>query len=237
MPTTKRYQHMSDWYQTVLGQLLLDELQESLEPVLATCFGYYALQIGCGSVSESLFKACRTTRYFKVNELDRHTDLYACPLQLPIASDSVDLVVLMHHLSMTSDPHALLSEVSRIIIPQGKLIIIDFNPLSLWGLRYFLQSWLYQIPWCGHYFTAGRLTDWMQLLGFELQTVLKVGYLPPIQKPCVLRHLGWLERIMRHGMTFSSALNVLVYDKHMIPITPIRYRWVPRQVLSDQISV
>ena len=49
---------------------------------------------------------------------------------LPIASDSVDLVILMHHLSNTSEPHAMLRETFRILIPEGKLLIIDFNPIK-----------------------------------------------------------------------------------------------------------
>lgn len=227
---------MSAWYQTALGQFLLDELREKLEPVLSTSFGYYSIQIGCASESEQLLKPCRVKRHFKLDKIVAGTDVCARSAFLPIANDSVDLVVLMHHLSATEEPHALLREVSRILIPQGKLIIIDFNPMSLWGLRHFFQSWLEQIPWSGHYFTAARLTDWMQLLGFDLQKHLKVGYLPPIQQPRVLRHLSWLEKGMRNWIKFSSALNVLVYDKNIIPITPVRHRWVTRKILPGKVA-
>lgn len=227
---------MSDWYQTALGQFLVDELRETLEPVLSTTFGYYSVQIGCARESEQLLKACRVKHHFKLDKYEGHTDICAGSALLPIASDSVDLVVLMHHLSATREPHALLREVSRILIPQGKLIIIDFNPLSLWGLRHFFQSWLEQIPWSGHYFTAARLTDWMQLLGFDCQKRLKVGYLPPIQQPRVLRHLSWLEKGMRNWIGIASALNVLVYDKNVIPVTPVRHRWVTRKILSGKVT-
>ncbi len=226
---------MSDWYQTALGQFLLDELQEKLEPVLSTSFGYYSVQIGCASESEQLLKDCRVKHQFRLDKTDIGTDVCARSSLLPIANDSVDLVVLMHYLSVTPEPHALLREASRILIPQGKLIIIDFNPLSLWGMRNFFQSWLEQIPWSGHYFTAARLTDWMQLLGFDRKTHLKVGYLPPIQQPWVLRHLSWLERGMRNWIRFSSALNVLVYNKNIIPITPVRHRWVSRKILTGKV--
>ncbi len=230
----KRFASMSDWYRTALGQFLLDELRETLEPVLSTSFGYYSIQIGCASESDHLLKSCRVKHHFKLDKAIYGTDVCAHSALLPIANDSVDLVVLMHHLSATREPHALLREVSRILIPRGKLIIVDFNPLSLWGLRHFVQAWLEQIPWSGHYFTAARLTDWMQLLGFDRQKHLKVGYLPPIQQPRVLRRLSWLEKGMRNWIKFSSALNVLVYDKNIIPITPIRHRWVTRKILSGK---
>jgi len=231
----KQYATIGDWYQTPLGQYLLDELRDKLEPILSTTFGYYSLQVGCARTSSLLMQSCRVKHHFRLDKDDINIDINAQPAFLPIASDSVDLVVLMHHLSATDEPHAMLREVSRVLIPQGKLIIIDFNPLSLWGLRHFFQSWLEQLPWSGHYYTSGRLTDWMQLLGFEKKKQLKVGYLPPIQLPGLLKHLSWLEKGMRNWLQFSSALNVLVYDKQTIPVTPIRPRWVTRKIMAGKV--
>ena len=232
----KKFISISDWYQTELGQFLLDELTEKLEPVLSTSFGYYSLQIGCPGESGQLLQSCQIRNKFTLDRAIPGSDICARSAHLPIANDSVDLVILMHHISTTEEPHALLREVSRILIPQGKLIIVDFNPLSLWGLRHFFQSWLEQIPWSGHYFSASRLTDWMQLLGFAQQKQLKVGYLPPIQQPRILRHLSWLEKGMRNWMKFSSALNVLVYDKNVVPLTPLRARWVARKILAPKVT-
>lgn len=231
-----RFTSVSDWYQTPLGQFLLDELREKLEPVLTTSFGYYSLQIGCTAEAQALLQACRVKHHFNLDKSFDHIDVCAQSFALPIASDSVDLVVLMHHLSQTEEPHALLREVSRILIPQGKLIVIDFNPLSLWGLRHFFQSWLEQLPWSGHFYTARRLTDWMQLLGFDQQKHIKVGYLPPIQQPRILKHLSWLEKGMRNWLKFSSALNVLIYDYNILPITPVRQRWATRKILAGKVS-
>ena len=232
----QRYSSMAEWYQTPLGEFLFDELQEKLEPTLTTTFGYYSLQIGCLNESQQLLKACRIKHQFTLDKLNQTVDLRAQSSQLPIANDSVDLVVLMHHLSNNEAPHALLREVSRILIPQGRLIIIDFNPLSLWGVRHFFQSWLEQLPWSGHFYTARRLTDWMQLLGFERLNYLKVGYLPPLQKPGVLRHLSWLEKGMRNWLKFSSALNVLIYNKNIVPVTPVRHRWVRQKIMSGKVA-
>lgn len=232
----KKYHNISDWYQTDLGQFLLDELSLKLEPVLSTSFGYYSLQIGCPTESKFLLRSCRVRHHFNLDRDMANVDICSRSGLLPIANDSVDLVIIMHHLSTTDEPHALLREVSRIMIPQGKLIIIDFNPLSLWGLRHFFQSWLEQVPWGGHYFSASRLKDWMQLLGFDLQSHLKVGYLPPIQQPRVLRHLSWLEKGMRNWFKFSSALNVLVFERNVVPLTPNRARWLARKIIPANVA-
>ena len=53
--------------------------------------------------------------------------------ELPFASHSLDLVVLPHVLEFSTDPHQVLREVERVLIPEGQVIICGFNPTSLWG--------------------------------------------------------------------------------------------------------
>jgi ubiquinone/menaquinone biosynthesis C-methylase UbiE len=54
---------------------------------------------------------------------------------LPFDSASLDLVVLPHTLELASDPHQTLREVERVLVPEGRVVIVGFNPASLWGLR------------------------------------------------------------------------------------------------------
>ena len=56
-------------------------------------------------------------------------------LDLPFEAQSVDLIVMPHTLEFTSDPHRLLREAERVLMPEGQLIILGFNSLSLWGAR------------------------------------------------------------------------------------------------------
>lgn len=233
---TKGFADIEAWYGSDIGQYLLAELETRLNPILATTFGYYSLQIGCSGLAPRIHESCRIKHQFTLAEWDQSAKIQANPSMLPIASDSVDLVVLMHHLSNTSEPHAILREAFRILIPEGKLVIIDFNPISLWGLRHFFQSWLEHVPFKGHYFTAKRVDDWMRLLGFDKNRVYRVGYLPPIQKPSVTRHLGWLEKGMRSWFPHFGALNLLVYSKSVSPLTPVRHRWVTRKLIPAKIA-
>jgi len=233
---SKGFADIEAWYGSETGQYLLAELESSLGPMLATTFGYYSLQIGCSSLATRIHEGCRVKHQFTLAEPDRSAQIQATPSMLPIASDSVDLVVLMHHLSNTSEPHAILREAFRILIPEGKLVIIDFNPISLWGLRHFFQSWLEQVPFKGHYFSAKRVDDWMRLLGFEKNRINRVGYLPPILKPSLTRYLGWLEKGTRNWFPRFGALNLMVYSKSVSPLTPVRHRWVTRKLISTKVA-
>jgi ubiquinone/menaquinone biosynthesis C-methylase UbiE len=53
--------------------------------------------------------------------------------ELPFAANSIDLAVMPHVLESHDNPHQILREVERILIPDGQLVITGFNPLSLWG--------------------------------------------------------------------------------------------------------
>ena len=231
----KGFANINEWYQSETGQYLLAELEDRLNPVLVTTFGYYSLQIGCPDLVARLQENCRVKHQFTLDN-EAMAQINATPSMLPIASDSVDLVVLMHHLSNTSEPHAVLREAFRILIPEGKLVIIDFNPMSFWGLRHLLQSWLEHPPFSGHYYTARRIDDWMRLLGFDQHRHYRIGYLPPIQKRSVTRRLTWLEKGMKRWLPALSALNLMVYSKNISPLTPVRHRWVTRKILPPKIA-
>ncbi|MFT5739232.1 MAG: SAM-dependent methyltransferase [Gammaproteobacteria bacterium] len=232
----KNIASIDDWYQNAAGQYLLAEIKDKLAPVLATCFGYYSVQIGCSSLVRDISEHCRVKRCMGLGDPRSNADIKAHPELMPIASDSVDLVILMHCLSLSAEPHAVLREVQRVLIPEGRLIIIDFNPWSIWGGIHLLKSWLEKVPWNGHYYTAGRLNDWMQLLGFDLSRSYKAGYLPPIPNTSMTKYLGWLEKGMRNWLPFSGTLNILVYSKNISPMTPVRHRWVARKILTGKIA-
>ena len=233
---SKGFATIEEWYLGETGQYLFAELEARVSPVLATTFGYYSLQLGCEGLAAALQESCRVKHQFTLGEIDRAAQIQANPSMLPIASDSVDLVILMHHLSNSNEPHAILREVFRVLIPEGKLVIIDFNPISLWGLRHYFQSWLEHVPFKGHFFTAKRIDDWMRLLGFDQHHHIRVGYQPPIQKPGLIRHLSWLEKGMRKWLPVFGALNLMVYSKSISPLTPVRHRWVTRKLLPAKIA-
>ena len=50
--------------------------------------------------------------------------------QLPLASQSMDLVVMPHVLEFSKDPHQILREAERVLMPEGQIIIAGFNPLT-----------------------------------------------------------------------------------------------------------
>lgn len=224
------------WYQSPLGRYLVEQIKYKLSSVLSTSFGYFALAEGCESHVSDILESCRVKHVFKLGQGGKEQDVEAINTALPIANDCTDLVVLMHSLSQSKDPHAILREVNRVLIPDGKLIIIDFNPVSLWGLRHLFQAWLDDAPWSGHYYTARRLKDWASLLGFEQQHHFRCGYILPLNYQKLIERSRIFRKFSERWLRFSASINVLVFEKNTIPITPVRKRWVKKQILPTRVA-
>lgn len=228
-------QTLNSWYQSPLGIHLLEQIKFRLDTVLSTSFGYYALQLGCVKQSSWLMEQCRINNVFCLGQGEGEHQVLIDSSSLPVASDSTDLVVLMHALSQSKDPHAILREVNRVLIPDGKLIIIDFNPVSFWGLRHLLQGWLDEAPWSGHYYTSRRLKDWANLLGFDQLHHYQCGYALPFNYLGLISRTRILRKFAERWLKFSAAVNVMVFEKNTIPLTPVRRRWVKRQIISPNV--
>lgn len=223
------------WYQSPLGDYLIEQAKQRLDEFLSTSFGYYALALGCDHPASRILQACRVKHTFRLGQGGLHQDAHTNGVSLPIANDSTDLVLLMHALSQSRDSHQILREVNRVLIPDGKLIIVDFNPVSLWGLRHLFQSWLDEAPWTGHYYTARRLNDWASLLGFEPLHHFRCGYVLPFNYQGLIQKSRIFTKFSERWLRFSSALNVLVFEKHTIPLTPLRKHWVKQQILPANV--
>ena len=53
--------------------------------------------------------------------------------ELPLETASVECVILLHLLENVSDPAAMLNEVWRVLVPEGRLILIATNRRGLWA--------------------------------------------------------------------------------------------------------
>ncbi len=226
---------IDSWYTSPLGLYLLEQIKTRLNSFLSTSFGYHALQLGCVSQSVELMEQCRVNHVFRLGQGEHGQQILIDSRSFPVASDSTDLVVLMHALSQSKDPHAILREVNRVLIPDGKLIIIDFNPVSFWGLRHLFQGWLDDAPWAGHYYTAGRLKDWANLLGFDQLHHYKCGYALPFNYQKLIVKSRILRKFSERWLKFSAVLNLMVFEKNTIPLIPVRKRWVKRQILAPGV--
>ena len=129
-------QQLSQWFDSPLGRSLLAQEAHHLRAVLPNLYGTVAAQLGCIGEMDLMNSCIAPTRIL----LDDHGGPGACrvrsvPEELPLDTKSTDVVILPHTLDFCDDPHQVLREVSRVLRPEGHVVILGFNPMSMWGLR------------------------------------------------------------------------------------------------------
>ena len=186
MPTNT----LQEWFATPLGQYLLEKEQAYLDDVTPDIFGFHAMQLGMPQVD--LLRASRIAHRVRISAADR-PDVYAKGHELPFATHSIDMVLLPHVLEFAAEPHAILREVDRVMMPEGRLVIVGFNPWSLWGMRSALGYSRNQFPWNGRFVSLLRVKDWLSLLGFDVNAGRLVGYAPPFDNAKLRRRFGFME--------------------------------------------
>ena len=162
---------LRNWYSRDLGQRLFDIERCELEKVLPNLFGYHLLQIG-SPINDALYETSLVSHRVYLEELGTgrlscQPGIWAQADALPIISDSVDVVILPHTLEFSPQPHQVLREADRVLVPEGHLVILGFNPWSLWGIRHFVTGRWARAPWNGQFRSVMRVKDWLSLLGFE----------------------------------------------------------------------
>lgn len=215
---------LSTWYDSYLGRLLARAEREALDGLLPDLFGYHLVQLG--GHGENLCETSRVSHCMLLDELaGPKIALLADNAALPFASESVDVVVMPHSLEFHPDPHAILREVDRILIPEGHVVILNFNPLSLWGLTRLLLGWRKRMPWRGRYYTRARLRDWFSLLGFDYLSGRQVFFRPPIQHEKTMQKLEFMERIGPRIVPLFAGVTIILARKRTSTLTPIGPRW------------
>ena len=213
---------LTDWFQTPLGQAVLTREQQVLDEVLADIFGYHALQIGLPALP--LLRASRIAQCITVGAYPP-AQVLALGHELPFASQTIDLVVLPHVLEFAEGPHAILREVDRVLVPEGRLVLTGFNPWSLWGLRQAFDWSREEHPWDGNFISLPRLRDWLALLGLEVSAGRLWHYGLPVQSPAWRDRLGFLEPAGDRWWGVAGGVYMLAAIKRVNGLRLIQPRW------------
>jgi SAM-dependent methyltransferase len=144
---------------------------------------------------------------------------------LPIQSNSIDLAIMPHTLEFSNNPHQILREVYRVLIPEGHIVISGFNPLSLWGISRYLKANRAEYPWNGNFIALLRLKDWLKLLDFETMGGQLCCYAPPFEQEKWRKRLSFMEAAGDRWWPIGGGVYFLHAIKHMHGMRVIKPGW------------
>ena len=215
---------LGGWLEQPAGRYIRAWEQAHFDQLTVNIFGYHALQMGLPHInalaanrmphqwhSDHVFKSDEYTDKNKngntVNRKQASIALIHDFTELPFDSQSLDLVVLPHVLEFSSEPHQVLREVERVLIPEGRVIVCGFNRRSLWGARQKISKNF--LPDKGEYIAPARLRDWLKLLNMEVDQTHFGAYALPFRNEKWLQRTACLEKLGARWWPFLGAVYML----------------------------
>jgi SAM-dependent methyltransferase len=223
IPSPDRRQVYLEWLASSgFGRALHKLEAEYLVNHLQLTYNQTILQVGKQGLENGF-----VSQYFERNHIivDSYhdTSLKGSPLvmaesgALPLAQNSVDVVLLPHVLEFDHHPHALLGEVDRVLKPDGKVFIFCFNPWRVDKFnRYISSKSGIDIP---NPVGPARLLGWLGLLRLEAE--LLAGFHPSSDN-----NISVPRTIIGHSKTMLATAYLVKGVKRtyaMLPDKPILF--------------
>lgn len=230
---------MHDWLTSPPGQYLLAWERAQMAQAVGNAFGFHALQLGLPELDA--LEANRMPHRWLATQTESETTLLAADTSttrrvalvsdfsaLPFAANSLDLVVMPHALELSADPHGVLREVARVLVPEGRVVICGLNPLSLWGFSRRRPSWFRWmgaqrplLPSASEWIGYLRLRDWLSLLNLEIEDGHFGCYRPACSSPAWLQRLSWMDKAGARWWPILGSVYCLVAVKRVRGMTLI----------------
>jgi hypothetical protein len=211
------------WLDTPIGSYVLAQEQSLFDEIVSNIFGFNALQLGL--LQADLLRNSRIP--FVVKSSEANGDFFCESQQLPIASNTMDLVLLPHTLDFSVNPQQTLREVERVLMPEGHVVIAGFNPLSKWGMRRFVSKRCSSSSalWHAHFLSSSRIKDWLNLLGFEVVSTQMACYKLPVQSQAWMQRFDGLDRLGKRCWPMFGGVYCIVAKKRVLGMRIIKPNW------------
>lgn len=153
--------------------------------------------------------------------------------RLPVASDSIDVLLLPHTLERCARPHAVLREVDRVLRSDGHLVVLGFKPGGLWGLKRALPGASFP-PDASQLISDRRLGDWFRLLDLRIHGLRRYFFRWPFAANAAPADGAW-EDLGRRWWPELAACYMLTAQKRTITLIPLRRRWHARPKVAASL--
>ena len=244
---------LEGWLQTPAGVYVRAWEQTCLDNLTADIFGFNAVQIGMPQIdalaaNRMPYKWLADSKVRPAPAAGAQQAASAAPLrpvaltldytELPFASHSMDLVVLPHVLEFSTDPHQVLREVERVLIPEGQVIICGFNPASLWGARHVMRrvGGASFLPRTEELITMPRMKDWLKLLNMTASQSHFGCYAPACRTEKWLHRYAFMDNAGPRWWPFFGGVYIVQAIKRVKGMHLIGPAWTKKSA-STQVVV
>lgn len=209
-----------DWFYTPKGRLLKMQETAYIKQAITVSCKQVIVQIGALGW-ENDYIDCSTYEQFYViddEQIAWHQtkQIKSLSYTLPFKSESVDLVILPHMLEFSANKHEILREVDRVLKPEGKLIILGFNPWNTYIYSQYIRYREKGAPWVPQLVSRTKISDWLNLLNFEVKVTAGFNF--------DKKAISFSDCTKRKQELFVAAYAVKAIKRcyRLIPLTPVK---------------
>lgn len=207
-------------YQTPRGKLLQAMEAQYLKRSITSSCKQKQLQIG-GLGWETDFIDCSLYQNYIILDgkglgCDCALKINAKAFNLPIQTESIDMIILPHLLEFDAQRFQTMREINRVLKPGGELIILNFNPFSLTVRSQFLWDRKFADSWRAHFISRTRILDWLKLMNFEVLATVEFGL-------DTFKITYGVPKLCTSSLfSIAYAIKAVKRQYSLIPLTPVR---------------
>jgi SAM-dependent methyltransferase len=227
-----RFAAAHKWLETPFGQALLAQEARVVEEAFDGIFGEQCLQLGLWGEPNTFLRFARTQRSALIADPANITGsdkpgAVGHLHRLPVATDSVDAVLLPHTLDYSDNrSHAILREADRVLHPHGHLVVLGFKPGGLWGFRRLIPG-AGLPPAADKLISDRQLSDWLKLLDMRIHGVTRYFFRWPLPGNKGNSNPKWESRGRRFWPELAACY-MLTAQKRVFTLTPVKKPWRAR---------
>lgn len=223
-----KYKELIKWYRKPINQPIKKLLNDSIPTLKKHISGNNTLFVGLSEFKKK-FESPKYLSFIAIDQISS-SDYLTESKRLPFEDNSHDVIIIIHALDYTDNPYELVREIDRIATDDAKVILVGFNKFSLWGLIKPLMNKT-MMPWILNFHSLYSVREWFKILGYEASYKDTSGFLPMISKN-ISKYLEKVSIIQKIFASNFGGLYFLIFDKKMIPLTPVKLKFKNKYMIS-----
>ena len=209
---------LEEFYGSTLGQMTARLLRARLRDVWPNVRGEAVLGLGYATPLLRPFveEASRTLAFMPAPQgvtrwprEGRNLTALVDEMDLPLADNSIDRIVLVHAIECTERVRPMLREIWRVMADGGRMIVVAPTRAGLWSQ--IDRSPFYQ----GHPYSAGQLAALLRANMFAPLRQTRALYMPPTNSRLAMRMAPTVERFGQRWLGRFAGVSVIESGKQL----------------------
>lgn len=223
-----KYRELLKWYRKPANFPIKKLFNDQVSRIKEHAVGNNVLYVGLSDFKQK-FKSAKHLSYIAIDEINSPGDVDP-EKKFPFEDNSHDVIIIIHALDYTDNPHQIVREIDRIATDDAKVVLVGFNKSSIWGLVKPLMNNM-NIPWSLNFHSLYGVKEWFKLLGYE-SVYKETGRIFPFISKNFSKLSGKIKIFQKLYSHNFGGIYFCVFSKNIIPLTAIKLKFKNKYLVA-----